>query len=54
MLKRYGGSAWRLDREHAAMPADYAGTPHAHLWRAFKSGAAMPLGERQLRTILGD
>ena len=54
MLKRYAGSAWRLDRERPAMPLEYDGTAHAHLWHAFKSGAAMPLGERQLRTILGD
>lgn len=54
LLKRYAGSAWHRDREHAAVPTNYAGTPHEHLWHAFKSGAAMPLGERQLRTILGD
>jgi hypothetical protein len=36
------------------MPVDYAGTAHEQLWLAFKSGAAMPLGERQLRTILAD
>lgn len=54
MLRRYAGTAWRRDRELSAMPAEYEGTPHAHLWAAFKSGGAMPLGERQLRTILGD
>jgi len=54
LLHRYAGSTWRIDREHAAMPAHYAGTAQEQLWRAFKSGAAMPLGERQLRTILGD
>ncbi len=54
LLRRYAGSTWRIDREHAAMPAHYAGTAQEQLWRAFKSGAAMPLGERQLRTILGD
>lgn len=54
MLRRYAGSTWRIDREHAAMPAHYAGTAQEQLWRAFKTGAAMPLGERQLRTILGD
>jgi hypothetical protein len=54
LLRRYAGSTWRIDREHGAMPAHYAGTAQEQLWRAFKSGAAMPLGERQLRTILGD
>ncbi len=54
MLRRYGASAWRIDRERAAMPPNYAGTAHEFLWRAFRTGAAMPLGERQLRTILGD
>ena len=54
LLRRYAGSTWRIDREQPAMPIDYPGTPHEHLWHAFKSGAVMPLGERQLRTILGD
>ncbi|HEX7007492.1 MAG TPA: hypothetical protein VF274_10145 [Alphaproteobacteria bacterium] len=49
---RYAASAWRFDREREAMPASYQGTPNEFLWRAFKSGAAMPLGERQLRTVL--
>jgi hypothetical protein len=49
---RYAASAWRFDREREAMPATYFGTPNEMLWRAFKSGAAMPLGERQLRTVL--
>jgi len=54
VLRRYAGSAWRIDREHAAMPPHYFGTAQEQLWRAYKAGAAMPLGERQLRTILGD
>ncbi|HEY7611025.1 MAG TPA: hypothetical protein VIF14_17490 [Alphaproteobacteria bacterium] len=54
LLRRYAGSTWRVDRAHTAMPPRYAGTAQEQLWRAFKSGAAMPLGERQLRTILGD
>ena len=49
---RYAASAWRFDREHAEMPARYVGTFREYLWRAFKSGAAMPLSERQLRNIL--
>ena len=54
LLRRYAGSAWRIDRTHASMPAHYGGTVQEPIWRAFKSGAAMPLGERQLRSILGD
>jgi hypothetical protein len=50
---RYEASNWRFDRTREAMPAAYEGTPHEWLWRAFKSGASMPLGLRQLRTILG-
>ena len=49
---RYAASSWRADRERREMPQWYAGTIHEGLWRAFKSGAPMPLGERQLRTIL--
>jgi hypothetical protein len=54
LLRRYAASTWRIDRERPAMPPRYAGTAQEQLWRAFKSGAAMPLGERQLRSILGD
>jgi hypothetical protein len=50
---RYAASAWIRDRNRAEMPAQYGGTPHEWLWRAFGSGAAMPIGERQLRHILG-
>lgn len=50
---RYEASSWRFDRTRETMPETYEGTPHELLWRAFKSGAAMPLGTRQLRTILG-
>jgi hypothetical protein len=50
---RYEASGWRFDRVQECMPKAYEGTPHELLWRAFKSGAAMPLGTRQLRTILG-
>ena len=50
---RYAASSWRFDRTYERMPQSYEGTPHEWLWRAFKSGAAMPLGVRQLRTILG-
>jgi len=49
---RYAGTAWRLDRDKPEMPPHYRGTAHEFLWRAFKSGATMPLCARQLRTIL--
>jgi len=54
LLARYDAGAWASDRARTDMPAEYAGTLHEAIWRAFKSGAAMPLGERQLRTILDD
>jgi hypothetical protein len=50
---RYDASSWRFDRMQECMPKAYEGTSHEFLWRAFKSGATMPLGTRQLRTILG-
>ena len=49
---RYGASAWRHDRENDDRPERYRGTPNEFLWRAFKSGAPMPVCERQLRNIL--
>ncbi len=49
---RYAASAWRFVRERDEMPERYRGTRTEHLWRAFKSGAAMPISERQLRSIL--
>jgi hypothetical protein len=49
---RYAASAWRQDRNRDEMPERYAGTPKECLWRAFRSGAPMPLSERQLRNIL--
>lgn len=52
LSERYAASAWRFDRENDDMPSDYRQTVKEHLWRAFKSGATMPLGERQLRNIL--
>lgn len=50
--KRYAASAWRIDRDNAEMPAVYEGTRKQFLWKAFQSGAPMPLGERQLRNII--
>jgi hypothetical protein len=49
---RYGAAAWRHDRGRDARPERYRGTPAEFLWRAFKSGAPMPVCERQLRNIL--
>ena len=49
---RYAASAWRHDRRRGDMPPAYAGTARELLWRAFRSGAPMPLGERQLRNII--
>lgn len=52
LANRYASSAWRFDRERADMPDSYRGTPTEQLWSAFKSRAPMPIGQRQLRTIL--
>ena len=49
---RYAASAWRFDEGREAMPCHYAGTVHEWLWKAFASGAPMPIRERQLRNIL--
>jgi hypothetical protein len=50
---RYAASAWSRDRSQDAMPPDYVGRENECLWRAFKSGAPMPIGERRMRHILG-
>lgn len=52
LCAHYAASSWIRDRERDEMPPSYAGKPKACLWRAFKSGAVMPIGERQLRNIL--
>ena len=52
LATRYAASAWRFDQDLEAAPERYHGTPKHHLWTAFSSGAAMPLGKRQLRTVL--
>lgn len=49
---RYGASAWRFDKQLDELPERYVGTPQEWLWRAFASGAPMPIGERRLREIL--
>ena len=51
---RYASSAWLRDRGRETMPVAYADTELQYVWAAFKSGAPMPLGERQLRNILAD
>ena len=49
---RYCGSSWRHDSNSELMPSSYRGKSSEWLWRAFKSGAPMPIGERQLRHVL--
>jgi len=49
---RYAATGWRRDRELTAPPLYYSDAPHELLWRAFASGARMPIGERRLRDIL--
>ncbi len=51
--RRYAASAWRVDESKPDMPQAYVGTPKEYLWLAFKSVAVMPIGERQLRNVLG-
>ena len=51
---RYAASAWQHDRAREAMPPEYVAHENEWLWRAFKSGAPMPIGERRMRHILGN
>ena len=53
LSRRFASACWPRDRRRDAMPAHYHGNPNEHLWRAFKSGAKMPVTERHLRTLLG-
>ncbi len=53
LSSRYAASTWRFDKELHEMPVNYAETPKEYLWTAFQSGAPMPIGERQLRAIIG-
>lgn len=53
LSRRYASACWQRDQRSDDMPAHYRGTPNEHLWRAFKSGAKMPVTERHLRTLLG-
>jgi len=43
---------WPRDRTRTRIPARYRDTPEEYLWAAFKSGAPMPLTQRELRRIL--
>jgi len=54
MAKRYAGTNWPRDRENDVMPARYVGTPMQLIWRAFKSGAKMPVSKRHLRNLLSE
>ena len=49
---RYAASTWNADKSLNEVPRHYLGTPHEWLWHAFHSGARMPIGERQLRSVL--
>ena len=51
---RYATSAWLRERDFDAPPHGDEGTMSRWLWIAFKAGAAMPIGERQLRHVLGN
>jgi hypothetical protein len=52
--ERYETTCWPRDRLRDEMPDRYGGTAKEHLWRAFRSGAKMPISERRLRTLLAD
>lgn len=54
LSERYAATCWPRDRMLDRMPERYAGTPKEQLWRAFRSGAKMPVSERRLRTLLGE
>jgi hypothetical protein len=54
LTARYQTTCWPRDRLLDEMPERYRGTPKAHLWRAFRSEAKMPISERRLRTLLAD
>lgn len=54
LSRRYATTCWPRDRKRPEMPAYYSGTAKEHLWRAFRSGAKMPVGERRLRALLGN
>jgi hypothetical protein len=52
LAETYSFLNWPRDRESAQVPTHYRETPDEFLWAAFKSGAPMPLSQRDLRRIL--
>ena len=52
MARRYETTSWTRDAAKSTMPRHYSGTPRQYLWRAFRSGARMPISARHLRNIL--
>lgn len=52
--ERYAASAWRFDKARVEMPVHYEGAISECIWKAFKSGADMPIKKRQLQTILAE
>lgn len=54
MATRYASTNWARDSRGDDMPARYAGTPMRYIWRAFKSGAKMPVTRRHLRNLLAE
>ncbi len=49
---RYAASGWRFDQHRDEISSSGTGSMRELVWSAFKSGAVMPVGERQLRNIL--
>lgn len=52
LSETYAFVNWPRDRERTQVPARFRDTTDEYLWAAFKSGAPMPLGTRELRRIL--
>lgn len=50
--KIYETGRWRRDKDRNEMPAAYSPHDQEYLWRAFKSGAQMPVARRRLLDIL--
>lgn len=53
LMERYETTSWPRDRQKVEMPGQYKGTPRELIWRAFRSGAKMPVSERHLRNLIG-
>lgn len=52
LSNRYAATAWRFHQRADSLPDEVRGTAQEWLWKAFSSGATMPIKERQLRNIL--